>query len=160
MRTQDMNAPLDDVDRIMSVMERAFSAEFGEAWNRRQVCDALLMGNCRYGLIGIGGEETIASDQDTAGFFMSRTVLDEEELLLFAIIPDHRRKGLGHLLLSRFLASSKQAGISRVFLEMRKGNPAALLYEAHGFQEIGVRPAYYRTPDGNRIDAISQELIF
>ncbi|WP_298283405.1 GNAT family N-acetyltransferase [Novosphingobium sp.] len=155
-----MNAPLDDIDRIMSVMERAFPAEFGEAWNRRQVIEALLVGNCRYGLIGADGDDQIPSGQDTAGFFMSRVVLDEEELLLFAIVPEHRRKGLGHQLLSRFLETAKQSGMSRVFLEMRKGNPAAILYAAHGFIQIGTRPSYYRTPDGNRIDAISQELSF
>ncbi|MCX7284683.1 MAG: GNAT family N-acetyltransferase [Novosphingobium sp.] len=160
MDAPDRNAPLDDIDRIMSVMERAFQPEFGEAWNRRQVGDALVVGNCRYGLIGSDGHDTLADHEDAAGFFLSRAILDEEELLLFAIAPAHRRKGLGHLLLSRFLATSKQAGMSRVFLEMRRGNPAAFLYAAHGFQEIGVRPSYYRTPDGSRIDAISQELVF
>lgn len=155
-----MDALLDDIDRIMSVMERAFPAEFGEAWNRRQVIDALLVGNCRYGLIGADGSEQIPTGQDTAGFFMSRAILDEEELLLFAITPEHRRKGLGHLLLSRFLETAQHAGMSRVFLEMRKGNPAAFLYASHGFQQIGTRPSYYRRPDGSRIDAISQELTF
>jgi len=155
-----MDAPLDDIDRIMSVMERAFPAEFGEAWNRRQVVDALLVGNCRYGLIDVDGNDQIPSGGDAAGFFMSRSILDEEELLLFAIMPEHRRKGFGHLLLSRFLSTSKQSGMSRVYLEMRKGNPAAFLYASHGFQQIGLRPGYYRTPDGTRIDAISQELTF
>jgi ribosomal-protein-alanine N-acetyltransferase len=49
--------------------------------------------------------------------------------------------------------------MARIFLEMRRDNPAGYLYAAHGFTEIGVRPAYYRTSAGNRIDAISQELI-
>lgn len=157
-----MIAPQDDIDRIMSVMERAFPPEYGEAWNRRQVSDALVIGNCRYGLIGPDGTDfaTVSGDAagDAAGFFMSRRVLDEEELLLFAIAPEHRRKGLGHLLLSRFLERAKDTGNVRVFLEMRRGNPAAFLYAAHGFRETGVRPSYYRTPDGSRIDAISQEL--
>lgn len=39
-----MIAPMDDIDRIMSVMDAAFPAEFGEAWNRRQVTDALVVG--------------------------------------------------------------------------------------------------------------------
>lgn len=155
-----MIAPPDDIDRIMSVMERAFSAEFGEAWNRRQVSDALTISNCRYGLIAPDGAAHIAETTDIAGFFMSRAILDEEELLLFAIAPEYRRRGLGHLLLSRFLESAKATGMARVFLEMRQGNPAAFLYAAHGFREIGRRPSYYRTPAGDRIDAISQEMIF
>ncbi|HQS95475.1 MAG: ribosomal-protein-alanine acetyltransferase [Novosphingobium sp. 17-62-19] len=155
-----MIAPPDDIDRIMSVMEQAFSPEYGEAWNRRQVSDALVVGSCRYGLIGADGAEQLSEEADTAGFFMSRGILDEEELLLFAIAPQYRRRGLGHILLSRFIVSAKNNGMSRIFLEMRRGNPAAFLYAAHGFHEIGVRPSYYRTPDGNRIDAISQELSF
>lgn len=155
-----MTPPPDDVDRIMSVMEQAFSPEFGEAWNRRQVCDALLIGNCRYGLIAHDGSENLDSASDTAGFFMSRAILDEEELLLFAIAPKYRRQGLGHILLGRFISSAQRNGMSRIFLEMRRNNPAGFLYAAHGFREIGLRPAYYRTPNGTRIDAISQELTF
>ncbi|MDP3549398.1 MAG: GNAT family N-acetyltransferase [Novosphingobium sp.] len=155
-----MLAPSDDIDRIMSVMERAFPPEYGEAWNRRQVSDALVVGSCRYGLIGADGAEQLPQTSDAAGFFMSRGILDEEELLLFAIAPEYRRQGLGHILLTRFISSAKDNGMSRIFLEMRRGNPAAFLYASHGFHEIGVRPSYYRTPGGNRIDAISQELTF
>lgn len=144
----------------MGVMAVAFPAEFGEAWNRRQVSDALLLGNCRYGLIGPDGTEDFDEFSETAGFFMSRAVLDEEELLLFAIAPQYRRRGLGSILLGRFIDSARANGMSRVFLEMRRDNPAGFLYAAHGFREIGLRPAYYRTPDGSRIDAISQELTF
>lgn len=152
--------PVDDIDRIMSVMEQAFAPEFGEAWNRRQVSDALLLGNCRYGLIAHDGSENLGPHCETAGFFMSRAILDEEELLLFAIAPKYRRQGLGHILLGRFISSAQSNGMSRIFLEMRRNNPAGFLYAAHGFREIGLRPAYYRTPNGTRIDAISQELTF
>lgn len=155
-----MAPPADDIDRIMAVMEQAFPAEFGEAWNRRQVSDALLLGNCRYGLISPDGSEDCQDCSETAGFFMSRAVLDEEELLLFAIAPQYRRRGLGHKLLEKFISTAKSSGMSRVFLEMRRENPAGFLYAAHGFREIGLRPAYYRTPGGARIDAISQELTF
>lgn len=155
-----MIAPHDDIDRIMSVMERAFPSEYGEAWNRRQVGDALIVGNCRYGLIAPDGSEIIDSNTDTAGFFMGRSILDEEELLLFAIAPQFRRQGLGHKLLERFMAQARANGMARIFLEMRRDNPAGHLYAAHGFQQIGIRPAYYRTADGSRIDAISQELVF
>jgi ribosomal-protein-alanine N-acetyltransferase len=152
--------PPDDIDRIMSVMECAFPPAYGEAWTRRQVGDALLVGNCRYGLIAPDGSDHFEYDTDTAGFFLGRSVLDEEELLLFAIAPKYRLKGLGHQLLGRFIDEARASGMARVFLEMRRDNPAGYLYAAHGFREIGVRPAYYRTAEGYRIDALSQELTF
>lgn len=149
----------DDLDQIMGVMVRAFEPRFGEAWTRKQVSDAMLFGHCRYGLITPAGEEPADPGEEAAGFFLARRIIDEEELLLFAIDPDHRRKGLGHKLLARMLDEARAAGMVRVFLEMRRDNPADALYSAHGFRAIGLRRGYYRTPDGARLDAISQELV-
>lgn len=151
--------PSDDIDRIMHVMERAFPPDFGEAWNRRQLSDSLLLAGTRYGLVTAKGSVEPQEHDEVAGFFLSRGLLDEEELLLFAIDPDYRRRGLGHRLLTLFIEQARERGVHRLFLEMRKNNPAAYLYERHGFQPIGIRPRYYRTPGGDRIDAISQELV-
>ena len=151
--------PADPVDRIMAVMERAFEPRYREAWNRRQVSDALILGNCHYGFITEDGDDADAAVGDAAGFYLSRAILDEEELLLFAILPDFRRRGLGGRLLERMLADAARRGMKRVFLEMRRGNPAGFLYEGHGFHPIGTRPGYYRTSDGERLDAITQERI-
>ncbi|WP_240959273.1 GNAT family N-acetyltransferase [Novosphingobium olei] len=149
---------MDDLDRIMAVMEQAFAPEFGEAWNRRQVSDALLMPNTRYGLITSEGQPNVRTLDTVAGFFLSRSILDEEELLLFAISPAFRRRGLGHALLARFIDSARSTGMKRLFLEMRDGNPAGILYSSHGFRAVGRRPNYYRTPAGITLDAISHAL--
>ena len=159
MKLTPLIPPDDDLDRIMAVMTRAFAPQYGEAWSRKQVSDAMLFGHCRYGLIAPDGTEPDDPMQEVAGFFLARRVIDEEELLLFAIDPEHRRKRLGHGLLGRMLAEARAAGMVRVFLEMRRDNPADALYAAHGFRAIGLRRGYYRRPDGSRIDAISQELL-
>ena len=156
--------PDDPVDAIMQVMERAFEPQFGEAWNRRQVSDALILGTTRHGLIAQDGsiDEGIATVQrggTTAGFFLSRQILDEEELLLFAVDPACRRCGLGGRLLDHFCASAAQRGVGSLFLEMRDGNRAARLYESRGFQQVGTRPAYYRGHDGARHDALTYRRI-
>lgn len=154
-----MPPPLDDVDRIMAVMATAFPPDFGEAWNRRQVSDSLLLGATHHGLIGTDGNVRPGPYDYTAGFYLSRSVLDEEELLLFAIAPEWRRRGLGHTLLIHFIVSARQRGKKRLFLEMRQNNPAGVLYAAHGFRPTGIRPRYYRALNGDRIDAITQELV-
>lgn len=158
-----MIAPDDDIDRIMTVMEAAFPPEYGEAWSRRQLADALIVGNCGYGLIAPDGSDLSGEGPEhageAAGFFLMRSVLDERELLLFAIHPAHRRKGLGHKLLRRFIEDARADGMHRLFLEMRRGNPAGELYAAHGFRSVGIRPGYYRAADNSRLDAVSQELI-
>jgi len=140
-------APADDLDQIMEVMEAAFDPQFGEAWNRRQVEDALVLGNCHYGLVMRHGR--------CAGFFLSRFTFDEEELLLFGVVPSARRSGYGADLLEQFLAGARSRGVKRALLEMRRGNPAENLYRKYGFSQIGVRPDYYRGKDGERRDALT-----
>jgi ribosomal-protein-alanine N-acetyltransferase len=151
--------PSDDIDRIMEVMVRAFPPEYGEAWNRRQISDSLILAGTRYSLIMADGSFAPDSTEPVAGFALIRGLFDEEELLLFAIAPEFRRQGLGHALLLQVIAQARARGVVRIFLEMRRDNPAGHLYAAHGFRTVGIRPRYYRTASGERLDALSQELI-
>lgn len=131
----------------MAVMAAAFDPAFGEAWTRRQVEDALLTGLCHYRLSG-GGE-------NASGFYLSRHVTGEEELLLIAVRPELRGQGLGKQLLKYFIADAGLRGATRLLLEMRAGNPAEALYRSHGFKPIGNRPNYYRNGSGSPRDAIT-----
>ena len=149
-----MTPPSDDIDRLMAVMATAFDPAYGEAWTRRQVEDALVIGNCHYRLIDPSGA-TSETSETTAGFFLSRTGFEEEELLLFAVAPTWRRRGIGRAMLRLFAQDACQRGAKRLLLEMRRGNPAESLYREFGFEPIGERRNYYRTRDGQSIDAIS-----
>ena len=144
----------DDIDRIMAVMQAAFAPEYGEAWTRTQVEDALLIGNCHYRLLSPDGIEP-AEGEPAAGFSLSRQGFEEEELLLLGVAPDYRRRGIGHKLLKGLKEDAKNRGAKRLLLEMRRGNPAEFLYRGQGFEQIGERMNYYRTPSGNRLDAIT-----
>ena len=149
-----MSSVMDDpVDRIMQVMEAAFDPAFGEAWNRRQVGDALTMGGCSYLLADARG--MLSQSGPAAGFLLSRQAADEEELLLIAVRPEFRRHGIASKLLERFIAESKIRGIKRIFLEMRERNPAGELYRKHGFEPVGRRPNYYNRGRITGIDAIT-----
>lgn len=142
-----MTALADDIDQIMAVMTLAFDPAYGEAWSRRQVEDAMLIGNCHYGLVGGEG--------NCAGFYLSRHGVQEEELLLLAVCPEHRNKGWGRKLLAQFTQQAQSRGSLRLLLEMRRGNPAETLYCTSGFVQIGERPNYYRSANGTRIDALT-----
>ena len=145
---------IDDLDRIMAVMEVAFDPTYGEAWTRRQVGDALILPNTFYLLAGPDGRAP-GEDEAAAGFVLSRGAADEEELLLIAVAPAHRGRGIGAALLERFFAEAKARGAERLFLEMRDGNPAETLYRRHGFVRVGRRRAYYRRGTGAPLDAIT-----
>jgi ribosomal-protein-alanine N-acetyltransferase len=149
-----MIPPGDDIDRLMAIMASAFDPLYGEAWTRRQVEDALIIGKCHFALIGVDAEPP-APDAEAAGFFLSRTGYAEEELLLFAIAPAYRGRGLGRRLLEQFSQAAQARGARRLLLEMRRGNSAESLYCRFGFKPIGERRNYYRTRDGQTIDAIT-----
>ena len=144
----------DDIDRIMTVMEAAFDPAFGEAWTRRQLTDSLVLPNTHYSLIGRAGAPP-SEGEDTAGFTLSRATADEEELLLIAVHPAHRGRGLGSKLLERFIEAARARGAERLFLEMREGNTAEILYRCHGFASVGRRRDYYRRGSGAPRDAIT-----
>jgi ribosomal-protein-alanine N-acetyltransferase len=149
-----MTPPGDDVDKLMAVMAAAFDPAFGEAWTRRQVEDALLIGNCHYRLVDAAGAQP-APAAPAAGFFLSRAGFEEEELLLFAVAPQHRRRGLGERLLALLDEGARARGARRLLLEMRRGNPAESLYRRIGFTPIGERLNYYRLAGGHTLDAVT-----
>ena len=145
------------LDHIMVVMEGAFDPAYGEAWNRRQVSDALAMPSTRALVIDTRGlpiEEGPDSGRP-AGFVLTRHAADEEEILLIAVLPQYRGQGFGQELIERLFAAARTRGVERVFLEMRRGNPAEHLYRKSGFEPIGMRANYYRLADGGRVDAIT-----
>ena len=144
----------DHLDRIMAVMEAAFDPAFGEAWTRRQIGDALVLPNTYFLLAGPDGQAP-GEGEDAVGFVLSRGAADEEELLLIAVDPRRRGRGIGTKLLERFIAEARGRGAERLFLEMREGNPAESLYRRHGFAPVGRRRAYYRRGTGRPLDAIT-----
>jgi len=144
----------DALDAIMAVMEGAFDPRFGEAWTRRQVADSLTLRNVFFTLIDPAGAQDVDPDRVT-GFALTRQVLDEEEILLIAVLPQHRGKGVGKQLLQEVIDRARNRSVTRVFLEMRDGNPAEHLYRRFGFEKIGHRAGYYRGAVGGPLDAIT-----
>ena len=139
----------EDLNDAMVVMEAAFGKHFGEAWTRSQLA----------GILPMGGVSLILAKAParagTVGFSLFRTVADESELLLLAVLPNFRRQGVGTQLLDDFLERSRNDGVARVHLEVRDGNPAVAMYRASGFLPIGRRRNYYHASDGKRFDAIT-----
>ncbi|MDY7097751.1 MAG: GNAT family N-acetyltransferase [Pseudomonadota bacterium] len=143
------------IDCIMQVMEAAFDPAYGEAWNRRQISDALTMPSTHALVIGPDGAVIGDGDKKPAGFVLSRHAAGEEELLLIAVDPEYRKSGLGKALIELLFNAASERGATRIYLEMRKGNPAVHLYRKVGFEPIGERPDYYCMKDGSRVDAIT-----
>ncbi len=137
-----------DLDSVMEVMDAAFGRRFGEAWTRSQLAGILPMS---------GVTLTLAREHDdrTIGFSLVRTVSDESELLLLAVLPDRQHEGIGRRMLDDVMERATANGVRRVHLEVRDGNPAVGMYRAAGFEQAGMRRNYYHAPDGRRFDALT-----
>jgi len=139
----------DDLDAVMTVMDAAFGNRFGEAWTRSQLAGILPMAGVALVLARDPRNDAVL------GFSLTRTVADESELLLIAVLPSHQRRGVGRDLLADFMDRAQNSGVTRLHLEVRDGNPAVALYLTAGFTPVGRRRNYYQSAEGNRYDAIT-----
>ncbi|WP_324826947.1 GNAT family N-acetyltransferase [Qipengyuania zhejiangensis] len=142
------------IDQLMAVMEAAFDPHWREAWTRAQVEGSLAMPHTFAVLLDEDGKPP-PEGSPAAGFVLARRAPGEVELLLIAVHPDSRGQGLGRKLIDCFCQVALESEAEQVFLEMRANNSAASLYESCGFKPIGRRKGYYRTTDGEPVDAIT-----
>ena len=117
---------------------------FSDPWSEKSVASEL---NNRLSLW------LVALDGDTvAGYVGSQSVLDEADMMNIAVHPDYRRQGIGRDLVLALAGALQKKGIRGLMLEVRQSNaPAIALYEQLGFQQVGMRPNYYRNPKENAL---------
>jgi ribosomal-protein-alanine N-acetyltransferase len=81
------------------------------------------------------------------GYYLSRSVVPDLELLQIAISPGSRGRGLGRRLLMECLCRAKEAGCSACYLEVRKSDSNVVsFYARQGFRIVGLRREYYSGP--------------
>lgn len=79
------------------------------------------------------------------GYAAWRRTVDELWLLGLAVLPAHRRHGVGRALVDEGPRLARARDARELWLEVRKGNAGArALYEAAGFVVVGERRGYYR----------------
>ncbi len=84
-------------------------------------------------------------DGGVVGHAVASAAGEDAELQRIAVDPAYRRRGLGAELLAAVEGLVVGDGAGRLLLEVREDNAAAAaFYEAHGFEEVGRRPGYYR----------------
>lgn len=135
-------ATIDDLPGVLEIERAAFQMP----WSKQDYLDSLQQGHILW-ILNV--EECIV------GCFLLRLVVDEGEILSFAIHPDFQRQGYGKLLLDFGTQQAMEQGCRDLFLEVRKTNCAAeSLYHAAGFVKVGARGNYYQNSDGSREDAV------
>jgi ribosomal-protein-alanine N-acetyltransferase len=88
------------------------------------------------------------------GYGIMSIAAAEAHLLNLCIHPNAQHMGYGRRLLNALLLKAGDTDVDKVFLEVRPSNDVALrLYASVGFEQIGIRPAYYQAERG-REDAV------
>jgi ribosomal-protein-alanine acetyltransferase len=79
----------------------------------------------------------------------------DAEIMTLAVAPGAQGRGLGRLLLDALRAVAVDRGAGRILLEVRSDNAAArALYAGAGFDQVALRPGYYRTAGAEPVDAL------
>ncbi len=137
-----------DLDDVLAIEKRSHFAP----WTQGQFSDSLDAGYWAYTLKKLGLDD--APDQ-TIGYCILMPSLDELSLLNITIDPDYRRQGWAEKILSVMEDQASQKNFRQVFLEVRASNQAAIhLYQKMGYEQVGVRKAYYPAENGAREDAL------
>lgn len=85
------------------------------------------------------------SDGEPIGYLIATLLPPEGEILRIGVLPALRRRGVARALLTVLLADATRD--TSLYLEVRRGNTGALaLYASVGFQTVGIRKNYYRSP--------------
>jgi ribosomal-protein-alanine acetyltransferase len=104
------------------------------------------------GQVILMAEVGIAAAARVCGFLVARVTVGEAELLNMAVDAADRRKGLGSKLLAGAAKEAEAQQASRMYLEVRESNEAAIsFYERHGFRKNGQRAGYYLNPIENAV---------
>ncbi|MFC1601996.1 ribosomal protein S18-alanine N-acetyltransferase [Pseudomonadota bacterium] len=131
----------DDVEEVMAVERLAY--EF--PWTIGNMRDCLKSSYCCW---------VYLQDERIIGYAVMSVAAGEANILNLCIHPDMQGRGLGRKLMEQMLMLAHQQQADTVFLELRVSNRVASgLYDAVGFNEMGVRRNYYPAKKG-REDAI------
>ncbi len=140
-------AQLDDLPELLAIESAAFS----HPWSRAAFLSELKKKPPSLYLVRRESSSCIL------GYICFWEVADEIQMLNLAVHPDYRRQGLGRQLMTFLLLLAKEKGISKVLLDVRATNQAAIaLYRLLGFNVLYRRPGYYE-PEGE--DALVMEWI-
>lgn len=93
-----------------------------------------------------------------AGYIGFYGIPNEGDITNVSVSGSYRRMGIGRRLVQALIRETHSRGITRIFLEVRKSNEAAIrLYTSEGFRKAGMRPNYYEEPEEDAVIMLRDE---
>lgn len=129
------NMTADDVAAVEILERRLFPMD---AWPLQMFFDELAQVDTRRYVVAEAGGQIVGY----AGLMCIEPIADVQTI---AVIPEFEGKGIGSAILTELIEEARRRGAADVLLEVRADNPRAqALYVRFGFEQIHVRPRYYR----------------
>jgi ribosomal-protein-alanine N-acetyltransferase len=136
---------LDDVTAVSVLEQKLFPID---AWPLQMFLDELAQPDTRRYLVAESADGIVGY----AGLMCIEPIADVQTI---AVVPDYEGRGIGSTLLTALIDEARRRYAADLLLEVRADNPRAQrLYLRFGFEQIHVRPRYYR--DG--VDALIMRL--
>ncbi len=143
----------EDLDEVMRIEEVSFSSPWSRGMFLSELKDNPFSNLLTAKMIQPVGSST---QKSLLGYCCFWVVFGEVHIMNLAVHPDWRMKGIATRLVEETISISRQHGVKKLHLEVRRSNdPARRLYEKFGFKVITVRPNYYSQP---REDALLMAL--
>ncbi|WP_343032378.1 ribosomal protein S18-alanine N-acetyltransferase [Arthrobacter yangruifuii] len=125
-----------DIPAVDTLERRLFPVD---AWPLQMFHDELAQTDTRSYYVAVDPAGTVI------GYAGLMCVLPIADVQTIAVVPENEGAGIGSRLLATLVDEAKQRGAEDVLLEVRDDNPRAQrLYRWFGFEQIHVRPRYYR----------------
>ena len=124
-----------DIGEVETLERRLFPSD---AWPLQMFIDELAQPETRRYLVAEAGGEIVGY----AGLMCIEPIADVQTI---AVVPEFEGKGIGSAMLTELIDEARRRRAADVLLEVRADNPRAQqLYLRFGFEQIHVRPRYYR----------------
>lgn len=134
-----------DIDLITELDRLLFGVD---CWPRHMFVDELSQPETRRYVVAEQGGAVV-------GYAGLMCVVPIADIQTIGVLPEYEGHGIGRAMLTELIAESRRRGAEDVMLEVSAANPRAQdLYRRYGFEQIHVRPRYYR--DGS--DALIMRL--
>ncbi len=136
MDLEIVKATSDDVADIKKIEDECFSVP----WSEKSIEESL-KNPCSHFYIAKVNNEAV-------GYIGVQIFSGEGYVTNVATLPEYRKQGIARALMERALENE----MDFLTLEVRKSNlPAISLYRKLGFEEVGIRPKFYREPNEDAV---------
>lgn len=153
-QTPDTSSPLVRVPMHLAHVPAVLAIEqtvYPFAWTHGNFVDSLAAGHVAHVLR--------AADGTLAAYSVAMNGVQEMHLLNLTVSPSWERRGHARALLDALVAQCRRERNEALWLEVRPSNQRAReVYARYGFDEVGVRRAYYPAVGGQREDACVMRL--